>query len=87
MPLYEYFCMGDKGGCGHEFEEQLSVEDRMIPMNTSCPKCGIENTICRRFTAHLFKGIVNPKGKMDDNFKETMTRIHKEHPDAKSNYF
>lgn len=87
MPLYEYFCMTDKGGCGHEFEESHSVDDRLVPMNEPCPKCGKEDLIGRRFSAHLFTGVVNPKKKMDDNFKETMTRIHKEHPDAKSSYF
>lgn len=87
MPLYEYFCYENKGGCGHEFEEHVSVEDRQEPMNEPCPKCGTSNTICRKFSAHLMHAVVNPKAKMDDNFKETMTRIHKEHPDAKSSYF
>lgn len=80
MPLYGYFCYDHKGGCGHKFEEQLSVDERMKPMNAPCPKCKKENTICREYKSNLAPSmIINPKDKMDESFKETMTRIHKEH--------
>jgi hypothetical protein len=85
--LYGYFCYENKGGCGHKFEEQLPVADRMIPMNSPCPKCKKVDTICREFDAKLHHLVVNPKDKMDPFFKETMERIHKEHPVAQSSYF
>lgn len=85
---YEYFCDGKHhDGCGHQFEVDLSVDDRMKPMNEPCPKCKKSDTICRKFTSHLHHGVVNPLKKMDPGFKETMERIHKEHPDAQSDYF
>lgn len=88
MPRYEYFCDSKhSGGCGYEFEEQLPVAERMDPMCRPCPKCNKKDSICRKFTSHLFHGVVNPKKKMDENFKETMERIHSEHPDAQSSYF
>jgi hypothetical protein len=86
--LYEYFCEEKAhGGCGHVFEEHLSMNDRMIPLNKPCPKCKKVDTICRKMNMNLIHTVVNPKAKMDDNFKETMTRIHKEHKEAQSSWF
>lgn len=89
MPLYAYFCNEDAHheGCGHEFEEQLNIEDRMLPMNDPCPKCKKRDQICRKFSVNLHTGVINPGQKMESDFKETMKRIHKEHPEAKSSYF
>lgn len=89
MPVYEYCCDNKypHTGCGHVFEEDMSIEDRMIPMGEPCPKCGKKDQIIRKFSAHHFHGVVNPLGKMDENFKEDMARIKSEHPEMQSSYF
>lgn len=85
---YEYFCDAKHhNGCGHVFEVDLTIEERMTPMNEPCPECGKKDTICRSYTSHTFHGVVNPKDKMSEDFKETMTRIHKEHDIKNSEYF
>jgi hypothetical protein len=88
MTLFEYFCNDDRHheGCGYEFEEYLSQEDRMQPMDAPCPSCGKKDNVCRKFNINLHRGVVNPGAKMDDNFKETMKRISVEHG-TQSTYF
>ena len=88
MPLYEFFHDEKRhGGCGHRWEEQLSIQERMIPFNKPCPKCGKKGGICRDLRVNLHKGIMNPKKHMPGEFKEQMERIHAEHPDAQSSHF
>ena len=36
MPFYDYKCRG----CGNEFEEQTSVDERHEPCKEACEKCG-----------------------------------------------
>lgn len=36
MPVYEYLCDSEEGGCGHRFEEQQSFADEAL---TKCPGC------------------------------------------------
>ena len=90
MPTYLYKCDDSypHKGCGCEWEETLSIAERTVPMKGKCPDCGKKDNIIRVFTAAtLFHGVVNPHGKMDENFKSEMKRIKKEHPDMESSYF
>lgn len=41
MPLYDYHC----DACGHEFTEQLRIDDRKIPVENPCPKCNQSKNI------------------------------------------
>lgn len=88
-PVYEYECHNKypHTGCGHLWEEDLHIEERMIPMDKPCPNCGKKDQIIRKFSSHHFHGVINPLSKMDENFKSEMNRIRSEHPDMKSEYF
>lgn len=89
MPTYEYFCNSDShhSGCGHEWEENLPIDERIEPMKKPCPKCGKKDQICRRFSSNLHHGVVRPFEKMDETFKENMRRIKKEHPEMNTSWF
>ena len=41
MPLYDYRCKE----CGHEFEEQQTIEARNVPRYNPCPECGSSGDI------------------------------------------
>lgn len=36
MPLYTFVCKT----CGYNWDEQLKVEERDLPLSAACPKCG-----------------------------------------------
>ena len=44
MPNYGFICEG----CNHSFDKLLSIQDRELPLNESCPQCG-ENKIIKDF--------------------------------------
>ncbi len=90
MPNYLYKCDDSypHKGCGYEWEETLSVAERIVPMKEKCPDCGKKDNIIRLFTSvNIYHGVVNPHKKMDENFKSEMKRIKKDHPDMESSYF
>ena len=62
MPTYEYECYDKKDGCGHKFEEILSIADRMVPMNKPCPKCNKVDTIIRHVSHTNLNGISSSPG-------------------------
>lgn len=37
MPIYEYKCNKEKGGCGYTFEEIQAFKE---PIKKKCPECG-----------------------------------------------
>lgn len=39
MPIYEYVCDNEQGGCGHKFEEIQGFFDEPLKI---CPKCNEE---------------------------------------------
>ena len=57
MPNYDYECYQEKDGCGHLWEEFQSIEDRMVPMNAPCPKCGKVDTIIRHINHAGLNGL------------------------------
>lgn len=89
MPTYEYECSQNFHfeGCGHVWEEYRPIAERMVPMCDPCPNCGKKDQIIRHFTAHHHHDVINPRKKMDENFKSEMERIKKEHPEMQSSYF
>lgn len=50
MPLYDYNC----DACGHEFCEQLRMDDRKIPVQSPCPNCKKSNTVQQSIKAVPF---------------------------------
>ena len=85
MPTYEYFCYKEKGGCGFEWEDYMSMDDRMIPMNEPCPACEKEGTICRKLNAGniVDPGIINAdKNMQQSGVEENLNRIKENHPKA-----
>lgn len=85
---YEYKCSDGHGhtGCGHVFIEDLEVDERMIPMNEPCPECGKSDQIIRLFGCHVHRSVINARNKMSTDYKETLDRIKKEHPDMQSSH-
>jgi len=85
MPMYEYFCYDQKGGCGHEFEEYQTIDDRCVPMRKPCTKCKKEGTICRKMSMAFFvdPGIINADKNMErSGVQENLERIRDNHPKA-----
>ena len=72
MPIYDYRCRG----CGNEFEEQASIDERHEPCKEPCEKCGD--------TGHIGLAIVGKSAvighnitsrRPDREFKDLMGRI------------
>jgi hypothetical protein len=87
MPLYEYRCKSEhpQMGCGYEFEEVLSVEERMEPMERPCPKCQKEDTIVRTPQIVNACGLrgnlpLNARSKIDPGVRGELERLKSENP-------
>lgn len=59
--LYVYIC----AKCGKDFERNLAIEDREIPLKGKCPECGRKGGIRRDF---------NNQGLLYDGIKSLHTR-------------
>jgi len=85
MPLYSYFCYEEKGGCGYEFDEYFSIDDRCIPLRNPCPNCDKKDTVCRKLTTAsvVDSGIINADKNMElSGVQKNLERIRDNHPKA-----
>jgi putative FmdB family regulatory protein len=79
MPFYDYRC----SKCSHQFEEFLSIADRKKPCKKPCPKCSVSGTVEQTITsapAACDPIRVGTAGKVDNGFKEVISKIKKAHP-------
>ena len=78
MPNYEYMC----GACDHVFEQTLTMADRAKPTKKPCPKCS-KKKVEQYFgtpPAACDPLRVGTVGKVDNGFKEVISKIKKAHP-------
>lgn len=73
MPFYVYLCHG----CHDEFTKLSKINDRKIPEETPCIKCG-ESKVLQKIQAPGFSdsfklGLQHPP----DGFREVLNKIHK----------
>jgi putative FmdB family regulatory protein len=73
MPAYDYQCKN----CGHEFERQLVIANRNIPLEEPCPGCGQKSTITKMISGMAIGdpvslGLTRP----DAAFRNRLREIH-----------
>jgi hypothetical protein len=78
MPIYDYKC----SKCGHTFDEMLRIADMEKPCKTPCPKCKAKKSveIVVGAPAACDPIRVGSVGKVDNGFKEVISKIKKAHP-------
>ena len=79
MPFYDYIC----ADCDHRFEEFLPMADRGKPCKKPCPNCNKKGTVEQTLTkapAACDPIRVGKAGKVDNGFREVMSKIKKAHP-------
>ena len=76
MPFYDYKCKE----CGHEFEEQQTIDARNVPRYNPCPECGSSGNIILMIgkpgmgdTVRL--GIKRPDNHVIDRIKEVQNTM------------
>ena len=74
MPIYDYKCRG----CGNEFEEQASIDDRHEPCGEACEKCGDTGHIHLAFVGRsaVISGSTTTI-RPDREFKDLLSHIKK----------
>ncbi len=84
-PLYAYECKE----CNYSWEDVHPISERMWPMQQPCPGCEKDTEIIRLMNDVLLARdkVVNPRKKMGEGFKETMTALKKNHPSMRSDHF
>ena len=77
MPLYEYKCEE----CNHLFEEYHSMDDRNIPLNELCPKCGNKDSVFKLCSNAGFvdPGIINADKDMERSGVQTALERIRDH--------
>lgn len=83
MPLYTYKCEH----CAHEFEAVLKIAEMHQPVQSPCPKCGVEGHVQKTILGApsigdpVRLGLIKP----DSGFKEVMQKIHAANPGSNLN--
>ena len=83
MPIYEYKCKS----CDNEFDESHKIDDRLIPTETPCNKCGGEIYISLGTPGFVDPMRITTRGvkKVPGVFKDRLKEIAKTHPGHKIN--
>lgn len=78
MPFYDYICRA----CNHEFEEMHRIADRKKPTKKPCPKCSQKKVeqIIKEAPSACDPIRVGSVGKVDNGFREVISKIKKAHP-------
>lgn len=78
---YAYKCES----CGHTFDKQLSMNDRMIPCSEACPECGVVGEVKRDFigenaffTMNGERLMSTKRNKPDREFRNLLGKIKKD---------
>ena len=74
MPLYNYACRD----CGHEWDENLRMDDRKIPLEQPCTECG-SNNLYQVISAPKIVRDVGGGIKVDDGFREVISKVKSGH--------
>lgn len=80
MPMYDYRC----DGCGHIWEENLSMANREKPCKAACPGCNKKGSVKKNVAG--FPGVnvdttLTPDKKTGGRWSEIMNRINSGLPD------
>jgi putative FmdB family regulatory protein len=76
---YTYYCQF----CGHNFDRNLSIENRNRPLIENCPHCNSKDTVTRSFETGgiLYDGIKSIQTRAREaagsDFNDVLKRIHK----------
>jgi len=86
MPLYDYRCKE----CGHEFEDQQTIDARNVPRYNPCPECGSSGNIILMIGKpgmgdSVRLGIKRPQSDVIDKMKDINSNMPGS--DMKSRYF
>ena len=75
MGVYNYRC----SSCEHLFDEVHKMDDRKIPVESPCPKCGSEGTVSQYFSkaAHVGDPFALGKIKLDDGMKNVLDKVRR----------
>ena len=79
MPFYDYRCTK----CNHRFEQFLPMADHKKPCKSPCPECNAKGTVEQTLTsapAACDPIRVGKAGKVDNGFREVISKIKKAHP-------
>lgn len=75
MPTYEFVHNKDGYGCGHEWEEFMSIKAEDPP----CPKCNTKENVVRLISGGSGKGKVELYGQdLADKIKEDTQKLKKD---------
>lgn len=84
MPVYSFTCNAEKGGCGHVYEEEMSM-DKISKYKAVCPQCKKKKSYINYTT-----NIIPPSktlGMLADKNSDKMSEDYKSHLLDKNNEY